>query len=300
MLYWIEMVIYAFIIYVYVALGTILGFWQYSIWQVDRAIRDNPGFEQRLQAYAQQAQAHRVLADSITVLEPAVKVIAYTKTAGVWEDLLTTSDSALPGAKAFLRLIDALFDRLITLRDQWVTLSELDMVAAAVGEFRHQPSKHKLEPLSQTLLQRITLVNAFVEELKTVSDLSQSVSNSVVIVTNGLQNFTLQENRLLGPLVSQLHRAIVPIEHHSSHMATSFTEQVTVLDADVKVMRLIIRQTRQAQWIESFVAPGPLISVINHVYESYISTAIIVISALLLRLKLLQLRMGLPPQKEAI
>lgn len=293
------MVIYAFIIYVYAALGTVLGFWHYTIWRVDRAIHANPGFEHRLQEYAQQAQTQRVLTDSITVIEPAVKVIAYTKTVGVWEDLLTAADSARPGAKAFIRLTDALFDRLITLRDQWVNLSELDKVAAAIVEFRQQPSKQTLEPLSQTLRQRLVLVNAFVEELKTVSDLSQSVSNSVVIVTKGLQHFTLQENRLLGPLVSQLHRAIVPIERQSSHMATSFTEQVAVLDADVKVMRLIIRQTQQAQWVESLVAPRPLGFVINFVYENYAFAAVIVIGALRLRLWLLQRHTRPPAPKEA-
>lgn len=284
MLRWLEITLYTFLLYVYLALGINLAVWEYSSWQIEQRIYNNRGFHQRLYEYSQVAQAQRPIIDTITVIQPVVDIMHQVKSTGTWDITLSLIDRVQPGSRVAIEFISPFMEHLISLRDELATLSKLDSVAYAVDQFLRNPSKVNRQTLSKLLIQHTDELNRVAENLAIAANLGQSFSTSMTKMTDGLETAGQNENRIISSTALGLFNTIKPLQTYSMQLGNTLEQHSTQFNIDFETITYIIQKTQMAEKVEAVIMPGFIKSIDDFIYQNFWYLEIIVLTSLFIRM----------------
>lgn len=280
---WLDITLNLLLLYILLAAGLTLGTWEYCMWQSIGAIKNNPGFVQRLEMYAEAGQAQQTVMTLLTLIEPFAIASKQAKSAGFWDYIFSLPDIPYVDVDSLIRLVDQFLASGGQLNHQLQSLTRLHTSAAAVEQYMVKPTRESQLLLYSTLVPHAENIDLLVANLDSANEMIGALAESIAVVSGGLEKTKLVGNFLTKPLAGLVHGAVAPVHQHIFGLHASLLAFNTDLVKDAISINTVVSSTRNAVLIESIVAPGLLKPVVKVVTEHIVVFICLIVIYLLLR-----------------
>lgn len=281
--HWLEAALYLFLIYLLVASGITYATWQYSIWQSEDAIRENPGFVQRLSGYARVGDEWGQMMEWVSILEPVNEITDFAEGEGMVKNALV---SAIPlGAEVLsaIQSLDLFVNGMMELQAQANSLENLNVAAHVVNAHAARPTKNSLKECHDAFIGHITHIRTFRKELDGMSSLVTFANDSFGKVVNGIGLGQIGGNARIRELVEPMSTHAASWQTNVNNFTASLTAMRDHLEHDLATMETIIENTQRAQRVERLTGLWIMQPLIARVSDHLLLVTLFILVGLLLR-----------------